>query len=77
MATADTARSERILAYMAITIFALSVLAFLALLLAPVWGVFDYTVGVWPLVLVFPLIALPIAFGLIVAVVVLNWRRRR
>jgi hypothetical protein len=77
VAKTDSPRAERVLAYMAISIFGLCVLAFLALILAPTIGVTDYSGTIWPFVLVFPLIGLPITFLLLVFVIALNWRRRR
>jgi len=75
-ASAETSRWERVLAYSAIALVGLSLLAFGALILAPVWGLRDYSTPPWPTVLVFPLVALPIAFLFFLAVIFTNWRRR-
>ena len=73
---ADGSRIERILAYMAFGMVILSVLAFVAILLAPTFGVADISVGLWPAIFVFPGIALPIAFVLFFVVMIVNARRR-
>ena len=72
----DASRWERVFAFSSVALVALSLLAFAALILAPVWGITDYTSAPWPTILVFPLIALPIAILLFLAVVIGNWRRR-
>lgn len=69
-------RGERILAYMAASIVVVSVLCFFALLIGRLAGVADFSVGVWPVVSVFPLIGLPIAVILIVSLVIVGGIRR-
>jgi hypothetical protein len=51
------------------------ILAFMSLGLAPA-GVTDFTAGVWPVVAVLPLIALPIAFLMILALLIMTFVRR-
>jgi hypothetical protein len=74
---AGIGRAERTLAYMFIAIIAVTVLAFLAILLAPVLGVREYTGPVWQFVFAVPLVGLPIAFLMMIAMLVVGVRRRR
>lgn len=69
-------RIDRILAYMALGLTVLSIVCFFAVILARPLGVDDFTEGVWPLVVVLPLIALPIAFVMIVVLLVMSFVRR-
>ena len=69
-------RIDRILAYMALGLTILSILCFFAVILARPLGVEDFSAGIWPLVVVLPLIALPIAFVLIVVLLILSFVRR-
>ena len=69
-------RIDRILAYMALGLTVLSIVCFFAVILARPFGVTDFSAGVWPVVVVLPLIALPIAFALIVALLIMSFVRR-
>jgi ABC-type dipeptide/oligopeptide/nickel transport system permease component len=72
-------RAERILAYMFIGVIGLSILAFLAIMfgtLADVGENDGFSQGVWPLVLTLPLFGLPLAFLLLIAVLIVNGVRR-
>ena len=51
-------------------------MCFFAVIIARPAGVTDFSAGIWPLVVVFPLIALPIAFVLIVALLIMSFVRR-
>ncbi|MET0589564.1 MAG: hypothetical protein ABWZ77_00150 [Naasia sp.] len=72
-----SARAQRVLAFGAIALVGLSVLSIISVLLAPAFGLTDYTGGVWPLILVFPLLALPAAFLMFAVVLGLVWFRRK
>lgn len=72
-------RAERILAYMVAGTVGASIIAFFAVMIgtfanadAPGWA----EEGIWPAVLVFPLIGLPIGFLLLVALLIVNGVRR-
>jgi FtsH-binding integral membrane protein len=69
-------RIDRILAYMALGLTVLSIVCFFAVILARPLGVDDFSAGLWPLVVVLPLIALPIAFVMIVALLIMSFVRR-
>ncbi len=69
-------RVDRILAFMSLGLAIVAILCFFAVILARPLGVTDFTAGVWPLVVVFPLIALPIAFILIVVLLIMSFVRR-
>ncbi|WP_236720068.1 hypothetical protein [Rathayibacter sp. VKM Ac-2630] len=74
---AGIGRAERTLAYMFIAIIAVTVLAFLAILLAPVFGVEQYEGPLWRFVFAVPLVGLPIAFLMMIAMLIVGVRRRR
>lgn len=72
-------RAERILAYMVAATVGLSILAFLAVMIGTLAGVGaddGFSRGVWPFVLVLPLVGLPIGFLLLIALLVVNGVRR-
>ena len=69
-------RIDRILAYMALGLTILSIVCFFAVILAKPLGIKDFGEGLWPLVVVLPLIALPIAFVMIVALLIMSFVRR-
>lgn len=69
-------RIDRILAFMSLGLIVVSVVCFFAVMIATPAGVADYSQGVWPLVVVLPMIALPVAFVLIVTVLVMSFVRR-
>jgi FtsH-binding integral membrane protein len=69
-------RIDRILTFMALGLVVLSVASLVAVLLAPTLGVTDYDVGIWPVAIILPLLALPIGFILIVVVLIMSFVRR-
>lgn len=72
-------RAERILAYMFVGVIGLSIVAFLAIMFGTVAGAGEndgFSQGVWPLVLTLPLFGLPLAFLLLIALLVVNGVRR-
>jgi FtsH-binding integral membrane protein len=74
-----SSRIERILAYMVAALVGLSVLAFVAVLIGTASGVGandGFSQGGWPIILVLPLIALPLGFLLLIALLVTSGVRR-
>jgi uncharacterized paraquat-inducible protein A len=69
-------RIERTMAFMVVAIVVLSVASFIAVMIGSGAGV-DFESGVWPTIVILPLIGLPIAFLLIIALLVSNMVRRR
>ncbi len=72
-------RVERILAYMFVGLVGLSVLSFVAIVIGTVAGAGandGFSQGIWPAVFVVPLIALPLAFALLIVLLVVNGIRR-
>ncbi len=72
-------RLERILAYMVAATVGLSIIAFFAVMIGTLAGVGaddGFSEGIWPFVLVLPLIGLPIGFVLLVALLIVNGVRR-
>lgn len=71
-------RAERILAYMMIAMLAVAVVSFFALIAGTFAGMTSaaFSVGVWPAVVIAPLVALPLAIVLIIVLVVVSARRR-
>lgn len=55
---------------------ALSIIAFLAVIIGTATGVRDFGEGLWPTVIMLPLIGLPIGFVLLVALLVVSAVRR-
>jgi hypothetical protein len=74
---AGIGRAERVLAYMFVAIIVVTVIAFIAVLVAPMMGVRDYSGSLWQFVLALPLVGLPIAFLMMIAMLVVGVRRRR
>ncbi|NQX29810.1 hypothetical protein HQQ81_20885 [Microbacteriaceae bacterium VKM Ac-2854] len=74
---AEIGRVERTLAYMFVAIIAVVLIAFLAILLGPMFGVTDYSAGVWAFVFALPLVGLPIAFVMMIVLLIVGIRRRR
>jgi hypothetical protein len=68
--------AERILAYMVASAIGLSLIAFFSVVIGTSAGVRDFTEGLWPAVIVLPMIGLPIGFILIIIVLVLSFMRR-
>ena len=72
-------RAERILAYMFIGAVGVSILCFLAVMFGTLAGAGandGFSQGVWPAVLTLPLFGLPIAFLLLIALLIVNGVRR-
>ena len=72
-------RAERILAYMFIGVVGLSILAFLAVMIATFAGAGaddGFSRGIWPFILTLPLFGLPLAFLLLIALLIINGVRR-
>lgn len=72
-------RAERVLAFMSLGIALLSIVCFFAIIIGTATGMSreDFSAGIWPLVAILPNIGLPLAFVLIVALLVITWVRRR
>lgn len=70
---------ERTLSILMLVIVGLSVACFLAVIVGTATGMTapDFESGIWPIVMILPLFGLPIAFIMIIAVLILNARRRR
>jgi hypothetical protein len=71
-----TSRAERSLAFMVAASIGLSVLAFLAVIIATLAGVRDFDGGLWPTIILLPLFGLPIGLVLMIVLLVLSTRRR-
>ncbi|KAA9107495.1 multidrug ABC transporter ATPase [Microbacterium rhizomatis] len=69
-------RIDRYLAVTGLGLALVSVICFFAVIAAKPLGVTDMSSGIWPLLVVFPLIALPIAFLMIVSVLIMSIVRR-
>ncbi|MDL9981108.1 multidrug ABC transporter ATPase [Microbacterium candidum] len=69
-------RIDRILAYMALGITALTIVCFFAVILARPAGVVNFGVGLWPTIIVTMEVGLPIAFLMIVALLIMSFVRR-
>ncbi|GAA4378036.1 multidrug ABC transporter ATPase [Agromyces bauzanensis] len=73
-------RAERILAYMFVGIVGISILAFLAVMFGTLAGAAEndgFSSGVWPFVIMLPWFGLPLAFLLLIALLIVNGVRRR
>ena len=71
-------RLERVLGFMIIGIFAVSMICFLAIIIATASGLQreDFAEGAWPMVSLIPFVGLPLAMILMVALFVVVARRR-
>ena len=72
-------RAERILAYMFVGVVGVSILSFLAVMLGTFAGAGandGFSQGVWPAVLMLPWFGLPLAFLLLIALLIVNGVRR-
>ena len=71
-------RIDRILAFMSLGIALLSIGCFFAIMIGTAMGMAqqDYNAGLWPVVAVLPMFGLPLAFILIIALLILTWMRR-
>ena len=72
-------RIDRVLAFMSLGIALLSIVCFVALIAGRAAGMTstaDYQTGIWPAVAVLPLYGLPLAFVLILVLLVMSFVRR-
>jgi uncharacterized membrane protein len=72
-------RLERVLAYMVASVVGLSILAFLAVIIATAMGVGQndgFSRGFWPPIFILPLYGLPIGFVLIIVLIISAGVRR-
>jgi ABC-type dipeptide/oligopeptide/nickel transport system permease component len=72
-------RAERVLAYMFIGVVGLSILAFIAVMVGTLAGVGandGFSAGIWPIVIMLPWFGLPLAFLLLIALLIVNGMRR-
>ena len=72
-------RLERVLAAIVVSVIALSVASFLAIIIGT-WSGMDsaaFSAGVWPSVTLLPLFGLPLGFILIITLLIVSTRRRR
>ena len=68
---------ERVLAYAIAALVLLSLISFIADIAGTVSGASDtFGEGLWPVVLIFPLIGLPLGFVLVIALLVASFLRR-
>lgn len=77
---APSSTLERALAYIIVGVVALSLTAFIAVITGTALGAADgdgFEQGLWPAIVITPLFALPIAFVLIIVLLVLAALRRR
>lgn len=63
---------------MVIGIIGLAVVSILAVIIATATGLKGpgFSTGIWPVVFILPIIALPIGVVLIIVLLVVNWRQR-
>ena len=69
-------RIDRVLAFMALGLTVVSIVCFFVVILARPAGVTDFSQGIWPLIVVLPLLALPVAFVMIVTLLIMSFVRR-
>ena len=71
-------RVDRILAFTALTLAALSVICFFSIIIGSAVGMDQaaFATGLWPLIAGIPLWGLPIAFVLIIALLVMSFVRK-
>lgn len=69
-------RAERVLAFMVAASIGMSILAFLAIIIATVAGVTNFAEGVWPVIIVLPLVGLPIGLVLMITLFIVSAIRR-
>jgi len=69
---------DRFLTFGALALAALSVICFFAIIIGTAVGMkqADFAHGAWPIVGVFPFWGLPIAFGMIVVLLIMSFVRR-
>ncbi|WP_336646506.1 multidrug ABC transporter ATPase [Microbacterium sp. USHLN186] len=71
-------RLERFLAFTALGLAAASVISFFAIIIGTAVGMDQdsFAEGLWPFVAALPLYGLPLAFVMIIALLILSWARR-
>jgi TRAP-type C4-dicarboxylate transport system permease small subunit len=71
-------RIDRILAFMSLGIALLSIICFFAIIIGTATGMEqrDFGQGIWPLIAAIPLFGLPIAFVLIITLLIMSFVRR-
>jgi len=69
-------RIDRILAFMSLGLGLVSIVCFFVVILARPAGVTNFGEGIWPTIVVLPMIALPIAFVMMIAVLIMSFVRR-
>jgi uncharacterized membrane protein len=69
-------RIDRVLAFMSLGLLVLSIVSFFAVIIAQPLGVTDFSEGIWPTLIVIPMIGLPIAFVLLLVVLIMSFVRR-
>lgn len=69
-------RGERILAFMVAAAIGLSVICFLAVIIATAVGVRDFGTPPWPTIITLPLIGLPLGLVLIIVLIIVSGVRR-
>jgi hypothetical protein len=72
-------RAERVLATMFAVVIGISIIAFFAVMIGTMAGAAaddGFSKGVWPIVIMLPWFGLPIAFLLLIALLVVNGVRR-
>lgn len=69
-------RLENSLAVIVVAVIGLSLLAFIAMIVGTAAGVRDFGEGIWPTVIVLPMVGLPIGILVIIALVVAGVIRR-
>jgi FtsH-binding integral membrane protein len=75
----SVSRAERVLAFMSLTLVALSVLAILAVIIGTGFGAGEndgFSRGIWPVVIVLPAPGLILGLVLLLALLVVSWGRR-
>ncbi|WCD91585.1 multidrug ABC transporter ATPase [Microbacterium sp. nov. GSS16] len=74
----QTGRLERFLAFTALALAAVSVICFFSIIIGTAVGMDQsaFGHGIWPVVAALPLFGLPIAFLMIITLLVLSWARR-
>ncbi|ALS56878.1 hypothetical protein C5C66_03180 [Rathayibacter toxicus] len=61
---------------MFVGIIAIVIFAFLAILLAPAWGVREYTGPLWEFIFTLPLVGLPTSILMMIAMLIVGVHRR-
>ncbi|MGO2746407.1 multidrug ABC transporter ATPase [Microbacterium sp.] len=71
-------RLDRILAFTALILAALSVICFFAIIIGSAAGMTQqsFTEGVWPILVAVPPYGLPIAFAMIIALLIMSFVRK-